>query len=53
MFYGDAAKCFDGKLTEKDNLLLAERYWENKNFDKASISEMLVDGDIEVIDIIK
>ena len=53
VFYGDAAKCFDGKLTEKDNLLLAERYWENKNFDKASISEMLVDGDIEVIDIIK
>lgn len=53
MFYGDAEKCFDGKLTEEENLILAERYWENKNFDDDSIIEMLADGDIEVVEIIK
>lgn len=53
VFYGDATKCFDGKLTEKENLILAENYWENKDFDNSSISEMLVDGDIEVVEIIK
>lgn len=53
VFCGDAEKCFDGKLTEKENLILAEKYWENKDFDKASIIEMLVDGDIEVIEIVK
>lgn len=53
VFYGDAEKCFDGKLTEKENLILAEKYWENKDFDEASIAEMLVDGDIEVVEIVK
>lgn len=53
IFYGDAAKCFDGKLTEKENLILAEKYWENTDFNKSSILEMLVDGDIEVIEIVK
>lgn len=53
VFYGDATKCFDGKLTEKENLILAENYWENKDFDNSSISEMLVDGDIEVVEIVK
>lgn len=53
VFCGDAAKCFEGRLTEKENLMLAERYWENKSFDKTSILEVLVDGDIEVVEIIK
>lgn len=53
VFYGDATKCFEGRLTEKENLMLAERYWENKSFDKTSILEVLVDGDIEVVEIIK
>ncbi len=53
VFYGDATKCFDGKLTEKENLALAEKYWKNKDFDKTSILEMLVDGDIEVVEIVK
>lgn len=53
VFYGDAEKCFDGKLTEIENLSLAEKYWENKTFDNSSIIEMLVDGDIEVIEIVK
>lgn len=53
VFYGDAEKCFDGKLTEKENLILAKKYWENKTLNENSITEMLVDGDIEVIEIIK
>lgn len=53
VFYGDAEKCFDGKLTEKENLILAKKYWENKTLNENSIIEMLVDGDIEVIEIIK
>ncbi len=53
VFYGDATKCFDGKLTEKENLILAEKYWDNKDFDETSILEMLVDGDIEVVEIVK
>lgn len=53
VFYGDATKCFDGRLTEIENLILAEKYWENKEFDETAISEMLVDGDIEVVEIVK
>lgn len=53
VFYGDAEKCFDGRLTEKENLTLAKKYWENKDFDETSILEMLVDGDIEVVEIVK
>lgn len=53
VFYGDAENCFDGRLTEKENLVLAEKYWENKDFDETSILEMLVDGDIEVVEIVK
>lgn len=53
VFYGDAGKCFDSKLTEKENLILAEKYWDNKDFDESSIIEMLVDGDIEVVEIVK
>lgn len=53
MFYGNAEKCFDGKLTEKENLILAEKYWENKDSDDSSIMEMLVDGDIEVVEIVE
>lgn len=53
MFYGDAEKCFDGKLSEKESLILAEKYWENKDCDETSIVEMLVDGDIEVVEIVK
>ena len=51
VFFGDAEKCFDGKLNESENLALAEKYWKNEN--ELSIMEMLVDGDIEVIEIIK
>lgn len=53
VFCGDATKCFDGKLTEIENLALAEKYWENNTFDNSSIIEMLVDGNIEVVEILK
>lgn len=53
VFYGDAENCFDGKLSEKENLILAEKYWENEDFNENSIIEILVDGDIEVIEIVK
>ena len=53
VFYGDATKCFNGKLTETENLNLAEQYWANKKFNDDSVKEMLVNGDIEVVEIIK
>lgn len=53
MFYGDAENCFDGKLSEKENLILAEKYWKNEDFNESSIIEMLVDGDVEVVEIAK
>lgn len=55
VFYGDAIKCFDATVYEQDNLALAEKYWENgENPDgEEPIVEMLVDGDIEVIEIVK
>lgn len=53
VFYGDAEKCFDGRLTEEENLILAEKYWSNSDFNRSSIKEMLVDGDIEVVEILK
>lgn len=53
MFYGDAAKCFGGKASEKENLILDRKYWENKDLNENLISEVLVDGDIEVVEILK
>ncbi len=55
-FVGDATKCFDGTAHKEENLRLARRYWENKNEDKGDeppVYEMLVDGHIEVVRIVK
>lgn len=55
VFIGDACNCFDGTNDKKRNLKLAENYWKyktNKN-KKIPIIEVLVDGNIKVIDIIK
>ncbi|MCX4299129.1 MAG: DUF2441 domain-containing protein [Lachnospiraceae bacterium] len=54
-FVGDATKCFDGSLDKQENLRLAEAYWENKHNDITNppVCEMLVDGTITVIEIIK
>ena len=54
-FVGDATKCFDAALEKEENLKQARRYWENKENPpgERSIVEMLVDGDSEVVEIVK
>ncbi|MBQ8638950.1 MAG: DUF2441 domain-containing protein [Lachnospiraceae bacterium] len=54
-FIGDATKCFKGRLSKEENLRLAEVYWES-NVDtenKQAICEMLVNGQITVVEIVK
>jgi len=54
-FVGDATKCFNGQLNKEDNLRLAEIYWKS-NADienQQAICEMLVDGQITVVEIVK
>ena len=55
IFEGDACNCFDGSVYEEENLRRAEHYWRNDpNEDGVNpIREILVDGDIEVIEIMK
>ena len=54
-FAGDAEKCFDGRLQKAENLKLAEDYWKSGTDEKhqPKICEMLVDGDIVVVEIVK
>ena len=54
-FIGDAVKCFEGTLSREENLMLAKTYWENNENlpGEPSIKELLVSGDIEVIEIVK
>ncbi len=55
VFEGDATKCFKGTSDKQENLRLAERYWENAEEDSEQppICEMLVDGCITVVEIVK
>jgi len=54
VFCGDAAKCFDGTPDHEENRRLAERYWENRTEEgERQIVEMLVDGELEIVEIIK
>ena len=55
IFVGDAWNCFDGTIDKNKNLELAENYWkyEKNNIGKDPIVEILVDGNIKVIEIIK
>ena len=54
-FIGDATKCFKGTPNKSENLKLAERYWESSLTDanKPEICEMLVDGHVTVVEIVK
>ena len=54
-FAGDATKCFDGTASHQENVRLARCYWENVSNpeDEPPIKEILVDGDIEVVEIIQ
>lgn len=52
-FAGNANKCFDGGTDKQKNLLLAEQYWKNEEtYGEETVTEILVDGDIEVVEII-
>lgn len=55
IFTGDAHNCFDGTIDKEYNLKEAESYWENKKNkkNKTPIYETIVNGEIEVIEIIK
>lgn len=54
-FIGDATKCFKGQLSKKANLMLAETYWESEADaeNQQAICEMLVNGEITVVEIVK
>lgn len=54
-YEGDAGKCFDGTVSEEDNLKMAEEYWLNgPNEDgREPIAEILVSGKITIVEIIK
>lgn len=55
VYEGDAYKCFDGCVDEAENIRMAEIYWLNvPNEDgREPIVEILADGDIEVVEIVK
>lgn len=54
-FVGDATKCFKGQVSKEENLRLAEGYWEAgvDSGNPQAICEMLVDGQITVVEIVK
>lgn len=55
LFAGDATKCFDGGVDHAENRRMAARYWENGENPPGEppIKEILVAGDLEVIEIIR
>lgn len=54
VFVGNACNCFDGTPDHEENLVSAEKYWQNApNADGELIWEMLADGDIEVVRIVE
>ena len=54
-FIGDAQNCFDGTKNKNKNMELAEYYWQRKDNYKGKepIIEIIVDGKIKVVEIIK
>ena len=55
VYVGDANNCFEGTIDKNKNMELAEDYWkyEKNNMGKEPIVEILVNGRIKVIEIIK
>ena len=54
IFAGDACNCFDGTPDRERSLELARNYWLNgPNSAGRPVKELLVDGDIEVAEIIR
>ena len=54
-YQGDSWNCFDGCTNKQKNLELAEHYWKSpiNQEGKEPIKEIIVDGNIKVIEIIK
>ncbi|MBR1584599.1 MAG: DUF2441 domain-containing protein [Clostridia bacterium] len=54
-YRGDASKCFDGTISEEENLRMAALYWDHEGNEEEHrpIVEILVDGEIEILEIIK
>ncbi|MBQ9142919.1 MAG: DUF2441 domain-containing protein [Lachnospiraceae bacterium] len=54
-FVGDATKCFEGTIDHEENLRQACLYWENaeNSVDESPINELLVDGVMEVVEIVE
>ena len=55
VYVGDSWNCFDGTTDKKRNLELAENYWKypTNQEGKEPIVEILADGNIKVVEIIK
>lgn len=51
-FCADAERCFDGSANHGLNRRLAREYWDNP-YDGSGVCEMLVDGQIDVVEIVK
>lgn len=54
-FAGNANNCFSAQLSHAENLMLAERYWQNAPdpTGRTPIEEILADGNIEVLEIVR
>ena len=54
-FTGDAYNCFEGSIIKEDNLNNSYNYWDNlpNKEGKEPIYETIIDGDIEIVEIIK
>ena len=54
-FVGNASRCFRGRTSKAENLRLAELYWQSgaDGDDPKAVREMLVDGRITVMEIVK
>ena len=55
IMYIYATKCFRGQLGKEENLKLAENYWEREAdvSNPQAVCEMLVDGHITVVELVK
>lgn len=55
-FAGNANRCFDGTTDRQANLMMARAYWENdanRDASEEPVMEILADGEIEVVEIIR
>jgi hypothetical protein len=54
-FTGDAYNCFEGSIIKENNIKNSYPYWDNEpnKEGKEPIYETIIDGDIEVVEIIK